>query len=273
MSVHAWNGSEGIDRRVRKQLCDSLLDEYYEHSDFHHIGYWYDDTASQVEACENLMRILIELVPERDGAVLEAMCGKGATTRTLTEHFPAAAITAIDMSEARVDRARDNAPGCRVLLMDATALDFDDDSFDTVISVEAAFLLRTRERFLEEVVRVLRPGGRLVMADILKRRRAAEPGSALAPEENEIGGIDDYHNLLVSVGFTAISILDATERCADSYRRHLMEFARRKLEAGEIDRRRFMRIQFAVKFSAQAHSIYALVSARKPADATEAIRR
>jgi len=49
----------------------------------------------------------------------------------------------------------------------ATDLQFENESFDLVVAVESAFHFYTREKFFEETIKVLRPGGRLAMADII----------------------------------------------------------------------------------------------------------
>lgn len=52
---------------------------------------------------------------------------------------------------------------------DALALDFDDDSFDVVVSSNAFPWVPDRQKFLKEVLRVLKPGGRLGLVALSSR--------------------------------------------------------------------------------------------------------
>jgi ubiquinone/menaquinone biosynthesis C-methylase UbiE len=180
-------------------------------SDFWNYGYWRYDTESHREACENLMNILLDFLPSKRGTILDVACGKGATTRHLLRSYPPEAITAINLSESQLGIARRNAPGCRFLQMDATRLDFDDESFDNVICVEAAVHFDTRQRFFHEAHRILRPGGHLVMSDVLMT-----PWAPTMPTGNYVPTLEDYESGLNSAGLWDVTLVDATRECWQS---------------------------------------------------------
>src|SRR5262249_28967262 len=138
-------------------------------SGYFNFGYWDGTVATQAEASANLVARLLDRIPRREGRILDVACGLGASTRQLMQSYPAKMITAINVSAAQIVEARKRAPGCTSHGRDAPRLDFPDASFDAVICVEAAFHFNTREAFLREAHRVLRPGGELVMSDILFR--------------------------------------------------------------------------------------------------------
>ena len=141
----------------------------YGGSDFHNFGYWDQATTTLQDACENLMEELLAFIPDKEGAILDVACGKGATSRYLLNFYNPKDVTGINISEKQLERCRVNAPGCNFYLMNATELAFPDQSFNNIICVEAAFHFSTREKFLHEASRVLKPGGGLVLSDILRR--------------------------------------------------------------------------------------------------------
>ena len=146
----AVNNGQGV-HGVRKSahLYDTkmqgrLSQEYYGHSDFYNWGYWRGDTRTQKEASETLVDVLLDLLPNKQGTILDVACGMGATTRRLLQHYDPTQVVGVNLSEAQLQRAQQNAPGVQFLLMNATELCFPDATFDSIICVEAAFHFDTR---------------------------------------------------------------------------------------------------------------------------------
>ena len=232
-SVGGFDIREFYDDRVESEF----LSEYFEHSGFWNFGYRVTGSEHPRQACENLMDRLLAMMGEPRGAVLDVACGNGATTAYLTRHFAPGAITAINFSPRQIARAVQRAPGCRFVVMDATALGIDANTFDHLICVEAAFHFETRDRFLREAARVLKPGGRLVLADAV-----LPPGSQTQPRANYVGGVDEYRGRCLTSGFSEAVVIDATAQCWAAFAADLSHYTRRKLRAGEVTLRRFYEV-------------------------------
>ncbi len=242
---------------------------YYEDSGFLNFGYWGGQAKSQREASEALVDRLVAKIAVKGGRILDVACGVGASTRRLTERYAPSMITAINISEAQIAEARKRLPECTFLVMDAARLEFPDDHFDAVICVEAAFHFNTREAFLREALRVLKPGGSLVLSDILNRRFAA-PLIKLyyVPRENLITDIGAYRKQLEAVGFDAVEVEDATEVCLRYFRKQLAGWPARQRKAGRTRLgksilRAFIHRAIAGYFFATCKH-YVLAAGRKP---------
>src|SRR5688572_19806155 len=111
--------ADQINQVYDQVMYDDLYREYWGHSDFVNFGYWEPGTREQKEACEALMEKLLAFIPEKKGTILDAACGKGATTRHLLKYYAPEAVTGINISEKQLETARGNAPGCRFILMNA----------------------------------------------------------------------------------------------------------------------------------------------------------
>lgn len=100
------------------------------------------------------------------GATLEIAIGTG----TGLSHYPREVdLTGIDWSPAMLHVARRQADrvhrGVTLHQADAAALPFPAESFDTVVSTFALCCIPNERAALVEALRVLRPGGRLLLAD------------------------------------------------------------------------------------------------------------
>jgi len=129
--------------------------------------------------------LLEELRLRGDERILDMGCGRGAVLLLAAGHLTTGRAIGVDLwrnfdqSGNSVDATRRNAVAegvaDRVELhtADMTALPFEDNSFDLVLSNLAIHNIQGnagREKAIDEAVRVLRPGGRLLVADVRATR-------------------------------------------------------------------------------------------------------
>ena len=103
--------------------------------------------------------------------VLDVGCGIGGSARILARDY-GLNVLGISISPAQVERATQLTPSgltCRFQVMDALDLQLPDQSFDAVWSVEAGPHMPDKQRYADELLRVLRPGGLLAVADWNRR--------------------------------------------------------------------------------------------------------
>ena len=103
--------------------------------------------------------------------VLDVGCGIGGSARILARDY-GFDVLGVSISPAQVQRATDLTPeglSCRFQVMDALDLQLEDQQFDGVWSVEAGPHMPDKQRFADELLRVLRPNGCLAVADWNRR--------------------------------------------------------------------------------------------------------
>ena len=95
--------------------------------------------------------------------VLDIACGTGYGTAELSKHVgPSGAIIGGDLSKEAIDACStqwSTLPQAKFQVMDGTALPFENDSFDRVVSFETIEHTPKYEQILQEFRRVLKPGG------------------------------------------------------------------------------------------------------------------
>jgi ubiquinone/menaquinone biosynthesis C-methylase UbiE len=146
---------------------------------------WYaTPLGSAAHAIE--LALVAELADPQPGErALDVGCGTGIYATWLAEL--GLETTGLDRDPAMLSAARAKAPGIRFLEGDAIQLPFEQGEFDLALAVTLfSFLGREqRERAAGELLRVVRPGGRVVIADLarlslwaVQRRLKAWRGSA-----------------------------------------------------------------------------------------------
>jgi SAM-dependent methyltransferase len=97
--------------------------------------------------------------------VIDVGCGPGNYTRHLADAVGDGLVVGVDASKAMITRAaqRRKAPNVAYMRADACELPFVDLGFDAVCCIGVLHMLDEPMRALNEMVRVLAPGGRMVM--------------------------------------------------------------------------------------------------------------
>ena len=120
----------------------------------------------------------LDKLPE-GSRILDVGCGIGGSSRILAKYY-GFNVTGITISPAQVKRARELTPlglNCNFEVMDALNLKYEDGSFDAVWSVEAGAHMNDKVKFADEMLRTIRPGGYLALADWNSRDLIAYPPS------------------------------------------------------------------------------------------------
>lgn len=198
-------------------ILHPALRRLYRGTDLYNFGYWRgtagDRIATLPEAAMRLIGLHLETDPLRDTArdVLDVGCGLGACTAMFAAGYPEATVTGVNYSARQVAHARQRHAAPRILFrqMDATALDFPDQSFDCIHAVESAMHFRPRSAFFVEARRLLVPGGRLILTDVL-----ASQQTTFIPATNTEASADDYARTLEEAGLKVRHLRDIRSETA-----------------------------------------------------------
>jgi ubiquinone/menaquinone biosynthesis C-methylase UbiE len=108
----------------------------------------------------------------RSGRILDAGCGFGGTAIVLAKRFPNSEIVGIDLSEPLLRLANQTAQAAklehraRFEIGDVEKIQYADRSFDVVLSINMVHIVENPVQMLNEIERVLAPGGFLFIADL-----------------------------------------------------------------------------------------------------------
>lgn len=100
--------------------------------------------------------------------VLEVGCGQGGGASYLTRTLKPSSYVGLDLNATGIEfcRRHHQVPGLDFIRGDAEDLPYPAESFDAVINVESSHFYPHFDRFLNEVKRVLRPGGAFLYTDV-----------------------------------------------------------------------------------------------------------
>lgn len=148
-----------------------------------------------------------ELISPADD-VLECACGTGLLTTVIAPRCKR--LTATDFSAAMLRRAKKKCAkfgNVQLAQADILHLDYPDESFDAVVAANVIHLLDEPYRALQELERVCRPGGRLIIPTYMNRtdkgrtnRVSGAIGKAGADFKREFT-LDTYRQFFADAGY------------------------------------------------------------------------
>jgi len=209
---------------------------------YNHLGHWDDPDDNPMSiargaAQQRMNDVIVGLAGVRDGSrVLDVGCGFGGTLSAIDRTFDRVELTGLDVDARQLEITSRLVPRptnqLRWVNGDGCALPFAGTTFDHVTSIEAMWHFPSRASFLAEVGRVLRPGGRLAVVDILISADAPERlgrpmegimatlDAGFAPWPEPGHDVGDVLAAASAAGLTSTAIVDATENTAPTYLDH-----------------------------------------------------
>jgi len=210
-----------------------------------------------------------ELMPHEGMRVLDIGSGSGETVLAIAEKVGSTGkAVGIDFSSEGIKLAKENAKkrGLESIAefrqAHAVELPFPENSFDAVISECVVCLIQDKQKALNEKVRVLKPGGRVIMHDVVTW---APMPKAMREDKGLycgcIGGavsLNEYVEMMKEAGLTSIKTVDFTKSA-----KRMMNL---DAVAQELEQRKATSAQEVVDFVRKGGIGYALlIGTKKPA--------
>lgn len=197
-----------------------------------HYGFYDDDSTTHREAMTNSNSVYADtLEVDETDTVLDIGTGRGGfPTHAAAER--GADVHGIDIDPLHVSEARENArergvaESTEFSVGDYHDIPYPDDTFDAVSGIETVCHSERKERVLEEIRRVLAPGGRLMIADGFRSRTALTDPEAEKLRTvldgwavPDFAHISEFRESLEELGFTDVTFDDHYEQIIPSARR------------------------------------------------------
>ncbi len=143
-----------------------------------HYGYTDETTYSFADTLNRMNEVVCSRAQViSSDIVLDAGCGLGGSTVYLARSV-GCKVQGINLSAQQVGYARQYAKRNQVeslvsfQVADYLSMPFPDETFSVVWAIESVFHTPNKEKFLKEAFRVLKPGGRIVLADYLLDKKS-----------------------------------------------------------------------------------------------------
>ncbi len=195
-----------------------------------HFGYYDEKATNHAQAVFRANEALAEWAGIPKGAVIvDAGCGLGNSSRWLAQHYDCTVtgITIVPKQVETIQKDLDNdpLPNMKVMLANYFEMPFENNSVDIVWAIESVCHAKHKADFYKEAYRVLKPGGKIVMAECIRHSRpmSAEKEEMLGnvfhswaiPDLDTLAEHEDHSN---KAGFRLFRHKDVSKNMLTSFR-------------------------------------------------------
>jgi tocopherol O-methyltransferase len=158
-----------------------------------------DRRQAQIDLIEELLKWSAYNSPEAP-KIIDIGCGIGGSSLYLAEKLRGE-VVGITLSPVQANRAQERAAAAglseKATFKVANALDipYPDNTFDLVWTLESGEHMPDKNKFLQECYRVLKPGGRMILATWCHRSTEGQAGALTAAETKHLKKIYDVYCL------------------------------------------------------------------------------
>jgi len=231
-------------------------------------GYWPPGVNNLGDAQRCFVDQVLENLRLPEGVAangLEIGCGVGGVSIHMLRQMPTLHMTGLDIAVEQIERARENAQTMGVgdrfsaLHGSSMAIPVADGAYDLTACIESSFHYEEKEAFFAENFRVLKPGGRSIVADIT----CANHHGLLFKKDHYFESVDKYMSIAHAVGFSVERVQDIGARVYAPLYDHIVEF--NKLNRSKAGRYWAQMLHNYQKMSADGQLSYHIFSLHKPA--------
>ncbi len=257
---------------MQLQFSESETEQYYDHEDAVYRALWdkdgsvhwglFEDGANMtfLEAGANLDKVMVERGQiGADSVVIDVGCGSGTIAIGLSKST-GCQITGVDLSGVRIANAIDSLEDQPETVREkvtfkkgsATDLPIEDESFDRAWSQATIYHVPDKVKVLEEVYRVLKPGGIFVFDDLIKPQPEISDKARKFVYERLLYDTDfsfeSYQAALKEAGFEVLEAEDMSRHLKTSY----MMLSNAASQGNEEHKERFAFLAEAYRETAEA---------------------